>query len=376
MEDKNSMREDWPILLSFFPDNWVELASASDALKGLRKDKAAENYMRTLLIHIACGHSMRETATRAKLAGLADISDVAMIGRLRKAKDWLHSMCVELFEEQGVSLHKESEFQVRLFDATNVKEPGKTGSLWRIHYSVQLPSLTCDFFRLTATEGKGTGESFFQYSIKKGDYIIADRGYSTASGIHHVASKKAYVMVRVNTQSLPILNLTGQQFPLLDNVKAIKKAGTVSAWTVLIPGRSGATVQGRVCVIRKSNEAIKMAQEKLTKNAQKKGHSIKPETLEYAKYVIVFTTYPEDSFSSFQVLDWYRARWQVELIFKKFKSIAQLGHLPKHSDDSSKAWLYGKLFVALLTNKLIEYASSISPWGYILEEHATSERLA
>jgi hypothetical protein len=66
----------------------------------------------------------------------------------------------------------------------------------------------------------------------------------------------------------------------------------------------------------------------------------------------------------------------VELIFKRFKSIAQLGHLPKHSDDSSKAWLYGKLFVALLTNKLIEYASSISPWGYILEEHATSECLA
>jgi hypothetical protein len=344
MEAENTMKEDWPILLSFFPDNWVELASASDALKGLRKDKDVENYMRTLLIHIACGYSMRETATRAKLAGLADISDVAMIGRLRKAKDWLHSMCVELFEEQGVSLHKESEFQVRLFDATNVKEPGKTGSLWRIHYSVQLPSLTCDFFKLTATEGKGTGESFFQYTIKKGDYIIADRGYSTAS--------------------------------LLDNVKAIEKAGTVRAWKVLIPSRSGATVQGRICVIRKSNEAITMAQEKLNKNAQKKGHSIKPETLEYAKYVIVFTNYPEDSFSSFQVLDWYRARWQVELIFKRFKSIAQLGHLPKHSDDSSKAWLYGKLFVALLTNKLIEYASSISPWGYILEEHATSECLA
>ena len=72
IEAENTMSEDWPILLSFFPDNWVELASASNALKGLRKDKAAENYMRTLLLHIACGHSMRETATRAKLAGLAD----------------------------------------------------------------------------------------------------------------------------------------------------------------------------------------------------------------------------------------------------------------------------------------------------------------
>jgi hypothetical protein len=224
--------EDWPVLLSFFPDNWIELASTNDLIKGLRKDKAIENYIRTLLIHIACGYSMRETVTRARLAGLADISDVALLGRLRKAKNWLHSLCVALFEEQGIILHSESNFQVRLLDATNVKEPGKTGSLWRIHYSVQLPSLTCDFFKLTTTKGKGSGESFFQYSIKKDDYIIADRGYSTASGIHHVVSKKAYVMVRVNTQSLPILNLKYQRFPLLKNVQAVEKAGTIRSLSI------------------------------------------------------------------------------------------------------------------------------------------------
>ena len=352
------------------------MASESNVIKGLRKDKALENYIRTLLIHIACGYSMRETVTRAKLAGLADISDVALLGRLRKAKNWLHSLCVTLFEEQGIALRKESNFQVRLFDATNVKEPGKTGSLWRIHYCVRLPSLTCDFFKLTATKGKGTGESFFQYSIKKGDYIIADRGYSTASGIHHVVSKKAYVMVRINTQALPILDLKHQPFPLLKNVKTIKKAGTIRSWKVLIPGRKDEYVKGRVCVIRKSNEALKLAQDKINKVAKKKRRSVKPETLEYAKYVIVFTNFPEASFSDFEVLDWYRTRWQVELVFKRFKSIAQLGHLPKHSDDSSKAWLYGKLFVALLTNKLIEYASTVSPWGYILEEYTTPECLA
>jgi len=370
------MPEDWPVLLSFFPSNWIEIASETEALKGLRKDKEVENYIRTLLIHVACGYSLRETAARAKLSQLADISDVALIGRLRKAKDWLHRLCVGLFEQKGIVLGNRNDFQVRLFDATNVKEPGKTGSLWRIHYSVQVPSLTCDFFKLTATKGMGTGESFFQYSIKKGDHIIADRGYSTASGIHHVASKKAYVLVRVNTQSLPLLNLKGEPFPLLKNVNAVKTAGTVKTWRVLVPARGGGSVQGRLCIIRKTNEAIKMAQEKLMKEAQKKGRSLKPEILEYAKYVIVFTTYSEDSFSDIDVLEWYRIRWQVELVFKRFKSIAQLGHLPKHSDDSSKAWLYGKLFVALLTNNLIDYASSISPWGYKLEEHETSECLA
>jgi hypothetical protein len=362
------MTEDWRVLLSFFPDNWEDLALENNVTKSLRKDKSVENYLRTLLIHIACGYSMRETVTRARLSGLADISDVALLGRLRKAKDWLHSLCVALFEEQGITFGTGNDFTARLFDATNVREPGKTGSLWRIHYSLQIPSLTCDFFKLTATKGKGTGESFFQYSIKKNDYIIADRGYSTASGIHHVVSKGAYVMVRVNTQALPILNLKYRHFPLLKKVKTVKRAGTIRSWRVLIPSRKDEYAEGRICIIRKSNEAIKLAQSKISKEAKKKKRSVKPETLEYAKYVIVFTNFPEDTFSDYDVLDWYRSRWQVELVFKRFKSIAQIGHLPKHSDDSSKAWLYGKLFVALLTNKLTDYATSVSPWGYILEK--------
>ena len=66
----------------------------------------------------------------------------------------------------------------------------------------------------------------------------------------------------------------------------------------------------------------------------------------------------------------------MELVFKRFKTIAELGHLPKRNDESSKAWLYGKLFVALLTEKLVDHASSISPWGYFLEEQPAAERMA
>jgi hypothetical protein len=371
------MDEDWPVLLSFFPRNWAELAYETQALKGLRKDKAAEDYIRTLLLHVACGHSLRETATRAKLAGLADISDVAVLGRLRKAKDWLHGLCVELFQERGIISGANNAFQVRLFDATNVKEPGKTGSLWRIHYSVKVPSLECDYFRLTATKGEGTGESFFQYSIKRGDYIIADRGYSTAAGIHHVAkSKEAFVIVRVNSKALPMLDLESRTFPLLESIQSIKSAGDLKSWEVLIQGKDNATVGGRVYAIRKTNEAIELAIKKLKREASKHGHKIEPDTFEYAKYVIVFSNWPKERFSDTQILEWYRIRWQVELVFKRFKSIAQLGHLPKQSEDSSKAWLYGKLFVALLTNRLIEYASSISPWGYYLEGTKDPERLA
>jgi IS4 transposase len=101
-----------------------------------------------------------------------------------------------------------------------------------------------------------------------------------------------------------------------------------------------------------------------------------PETLLYAQYVMVLTTFPRQEFSLEQVLERYRFRWQIELIFKRFKQIAQLGHLPKYDEDSAKAWLYGKLFVTLLTEKLIRHAGAISPWGFPLARQAPSQPVA
>jgi hypothetical protein len=370
------VNEDWELLLSFLPKGWIEMASKFDAIKGLRKDKSPDKLLRVLLIHIGCGYSLRETVVRAKKAQLGDLSDVALLKRLRKCKEWLLAMCIALFEERGVKLLSTPGFQIRTFDATTVKEPGATGSLWRIHYSVSLPSLNCDFFKLTETQGPGTGETFKQFPINNGDHILADRGYSTPGGIAYVAGKGAYVTVRVNTASLPLQTLEGLPFELLKKLDALKSTQMADSWPAVACENNSYKVQGRICAIRKSEEAVSIAHKKLKRNASKKGQKLQPETLEYAKYVILFTTFPESGFSCEQVLEWYRVRWQVELVFKRFKSLAELGHLPKYDDDSSKAWLYGKLLVALLAEKLAEYASFFSPWGYILEQKTTQERLA
>jgi hypothetical protein len=91
---------------------------------------------------------------------------------------------------------------------------------------------------------------------------------------------------------------------------------------------------------------------------------------------MVLTTFPQQEFSLQQVLERYRFRWQVELVFKRFKQIAQLGHLPKYDEESAKAWLYGKLFVTLLTEKLIRHAGTLSPWGFPLAGQAPSKPVA
>ena len=132
----------------------------------------------------------------------------------------------------------------------------------------------------------------------------------------------------------------------------------------------GTTVAGRVCALRKSEESIRQAHRRIERRASKRQTKTKPETWEYAKYVAVFTT--DRNTRTETILEWYRVRWQIELTFKRFKSLAQLGHLPKYDAQSSRAWLYGKLLVALLTQKLIRAGREFSPWGYALAGHTST----
>ena len=213
---------------------------------------------------------------------------------------------------------------------------------------------------------KEVGESLVRFPVAADDFVIADRGYSFPAGVEHVAKLGAYLLVRLNTGALPLFSPGGRPFPLASKIRTITDAGQIGQWPVVVHGPT-LNVQGRLCIVRKSQQAIEEATRQIQRQETKHGSRTKPETWEYAKYVMVFTSFP-GKYTAEQVLEWYRLRWQIELAFKRLKSLAQLGHLPKYDDESSRAWLYGKLFVALLTEKLSRIGRDISPWGYSLQE--------
>ncbi len=82
-----------------------------------------------------------------------------------------------------------------------------------------------------------------------------------------------------------------------------------------------------------------------------------------AGYVVVLTTLQD--VEPEVILELYRFRWQIELAFKRLKSLLQLGHLKKTDPAGAKAWLQGKLFVAALIELLIATGERFSPWGYL-----------
>lgn len=362
---ENAAEEDWQVLASLFPEGWDRQAKESGAMERQRGIKAPETLLRLFLLHVARGYSLRETSVRAEEAGLATISDVGLLKRLRRSEDWLHWLCTQLVAENGLHIpNPTGPGAVRIVDGTIIKEPGRTGSQWRILYSLQLPDLRCDFFDLTATAGSGTGESFARLPVVRQDLILGDAAYCSASSIQSVVDHGGDVLVRINPNNFRLREtVAGKNFHLLSHLQELKAARQVGQWPVVL---ADTAIPGRVCVIRKSEESIRQAHRRIQRQASKKQTTTKPETWEYAKYVAVFTT--ELASPAETILEWYRARWQIELSFKRLKSLAQIGHLPKYDDQSSRAWLYGKLFVALLTQKLVRIGRELSPWGYILPE--------
>lgn len=291
---------------------------------------------------------------------------------MRNSEQWLRFLCTALLRENGTFVVEETVPAVRIVDGTIVKEPGKTGSQWRILYSLQLPSLMCDFLEVTASDGEGNGESLNRIPVARHELILADAGYCSVAGIEYVQQREADVLVRVNPQAFVAYSHQGKRFTLPTKLQGLSKTGQVGEWRVILHGPTS-SFGGLVCAVRKSAHAIEQAHRRLRRKASKKQMSTKPETLEVAKYVVVFTT--RSNLSAAEVLECYRMRWQIELVFKRLKSLVQLGHLPKHDERSARAWLHGKLLVALLTQKLIRIGRDISP-SAILSDSATTQSVA
>jgi hypothetical protein len=363
--ESETIKEDWRVLASFFPEGWREQARETGALVRQREIDSPDTLLRLLLIHLAEGVSLRTTVAYARETGLCDIKDTALLYRLRSSGEWLRWIAVKLRD----NLNNPPDVNVgmkwpriRLIDGSSILEKGSTGSDWRLHYSFDLRSLRCDDFLVT---DKSVGETFMRFSIKQGDLLLGDRAYCSRKGVSHVLSNGGDVLVRFHSTHLPLNTYRMKPFELLENLRTLKE-GDIGDWNVYFVDNEGRKTKVRLCSIRKSKEAIEKAIKAIKRRASRSGTKPREKTLELAEYFNIITNVNRYKLKGNEALSLYRARWQVELAFKRLKSLLELGHLPKKDPESCKAWLHGKLVVALLVESIFQEAESISPWGYPL----------
>ena len=368
MQNINAADESWDILQRFLPSDLNESARTHGAFRRARGEiKDATVLLRLLLLHVAGGLSLEQSVVRARENKLVEISAVGLFKRLRSSGPWL----TWLTEQSVKALSQDWEDAlwkgrpIRVLDATDIEEPGPTGTDWRLHYSLRLPQLSCDFLQLTDVLG---GETLKRLPVHKGDIVLCDRGYSHRAGVAQVLEQEADVVVRLNSGCFPLIDQSGQPVDLVKLVEKLK-VGKVGEWPVWFE-HAGRRRKLRLCVLRKSQVAAHRARRKAEKKARKKGQQVQPATLQLAEFVLVLTSLPASWGAATLIMELYRARWQVELAFKRLKQLLSACHVPKTTDASSRAWLQAKILTALLIEHMIHAGRFFSPWGYRLSPGA------
>ena len=361
VKDLNLLEEEWEFLTDFLPEDWREQARSTGAFRRARGIANADSLLQLILMHTATGLSLRQTVVRAREQSIANISDVALLKRLRSSEAWLRSLTSHLTEVNQMDIVKglSGQRRIRVVDATTVEEQGGAGTDWRVHYTLSLPDLSCDFFELTDEKG---GETYRRIPVKPGDLLLADRGYSNAAGVSAVIEAEGDVLVRWNSFSFPLQTKDGCAFEALKELSQLPKRGC-REWNISFT-QDGKRYRGRLCAIRKGAVATARAQEKIRRQARKKHKQVNEEALKLAGFILVFST--DKTLSTEEVLELYRVRWQIELRFKHLKSLLGLGCLPKYDEQSCRAWIQAKLLCGLLIERLMREAKFFFPWGYRL----------
>jgi hypothetical protein len=260
------LAEEWSIIARFLPEGWQELARSTGALRRARQVRTPDVLLRLAFLYAASGLSLQQAAARATTSGMVRISAVALMKRMRTMGPWLQALVQGVFAEGwrlssviGVMLAR----RLRIVDATHVKVSGSSGTDWRLHYVLQLPSLACDFAEVTDAGG---GETYLRVPVQPGDVILGDRGYCHRRGVAHVVDQGGDVVVRLNANSFPLLCAKRQPLVLLGAMRSLK-GHDAGEWPVFfeVDGREHAA---RLCAIRKSAAEAERSRERMLKQSR------------------------------------------------------------------------------------------------------------
>ena len=349
----------WPYMIAFLGGEarLAELARETRAFERARKIASPSDLLRLLLFRVGGGHSFMDTAMVAAEAGVADLSDAALVKRFAKAGDWLGRLLCEAIgwnDQQRLP-----GLSVDVVDATTVGRQGSKGTDHRLHLRVDLASNRVVEAELTDAKG---GETLDRFAIGPTGVVIADAGYAHRGPLGRIAERGAHFIVRFAWSTLPLENEAGRPIDLLATLESLSEA-EAGEFPVFFRTPDGGRVAARLVAIRKSEPAAAQARQRIRQQAGKRQRQIDLRTLQFAGFTFLLTNLSEE-ISAASVLALYRFRWQIEMKFKVLKSLLELDHVPARTDDAVRVWVFAKLLLALLVDALIEQAESFSPWGY------------
>jgi len=342
---KASFRLDqWPSIVGHV-SSVVDLdvsARTHKALLRRRGVRSAADLLHLALLYGPGRMSLRSVASHATEAGIADLCDVSLLDRLRNAGDFLADVLDKLLADRRGDQPTEGRLQLNLVDGSTVSIPGSKGSDWRLHARYE-PARGC-FTDLAITDAT-TAEALRCVAVRPGDVLVQDRGYARVRNFAHARAHHADFITRIGWRSVKLLNASNEPFDL---IAALSETGPAIVEHGVSIGAGRDPVSARLIIARKPPEATERQHRKLRRKASRKGHRTDPRSLQAAGYMMLLTSLPPERASAAEIVRLYRLRWQVELAFKRLKSLGGFADLQASDPRLARSWLLAHLIAAVL----------------------------
>ena len=360
-------------LVDLLPEGYEKECYEKKAIRRKRTIKNPLDLIVLLLYYLYDNHSLVDVSQFAILKNIGKISDTALIKRFVQCKDWIQWLISEMLPNEIIHYKKPKElepYRVIAVDASDIVQKGAVKKTWHLHYGIDLFSLTCNQFKLTE---QSTGESLKNFNIEEKDLTIADRAYGTIRSIEHCLNKGGEFIIRIKNKAFNLYNQNREKILLSDWLRTISEKA--EELRVYIKDSNKNLIPLRICAVKKTKEEIAIEEKRLKRLESKKQTTYSEDTKFTHEFMFVITSLPT-SVSAEKVLEYYRLRWQVELVFKRYKSLLGLGNIPTKTKESSEVWLNGKMFLALLIEKYLGDIDFSPSWNIRTEpEHMERDEI-
>jgi len=325
----------------------------SGALLRRREIRSGSDLLRLALAYGPGGQSLRQTAAWAELQGVACLSDVGLMYRLRDAADWLGEIAGALLARRASEASAAPGglgLRLRVVDGSVISGPGK-GPRWRLHGVYDVAASRFSQLELTSTH---TAEALERAPTGPGELVLADRVYARPGGLRHLVQSGGDFLVRVGRRSLSLLHADGSAFDLAAALDESERAGRHDLPVLVCDGRDQTLepLLARLVLVKKPPAGAARATKLALRESQRGGHKNEALSLRSAEHLMLITSLAPSQASPDQLGALYRLRWQIELAFKRLKSLLRIDRLPAKDKDLARAWIFAHLIAALLIEDL------------------------